>query len=771
MKTCEPIAGVSPFSAGDRADETVGFFADAPRTTSRAKVDVQKSIRKTFADSGADYLVIDNTSALMHLREMRGRYYTLDGAEHSDLMDWLGNDDPARAAAETVRPVQLGLTERLLQLYDAFIDDCLASFGASRILLIRSHVARFRVSAGTPLSVTNADDATERFLSELDARFARRTGCVVLDALCDWLPESDNWTAPDPAARVLMEAAISEAVRGVVPTRIADWVRPKSPAALIAWYLRREVPVDEEGLAMAFTTATVSPGDLAALAALSASGPENRAIAARCARLVVQDPASRLVSRSVDRAQASLDAVTGSDLNALPLPASYRLEPHIRVDTGQNVVICIRADGSIERVDFEDAESELAAGDSATSLSVRQLLPALNSLEGYLARAERGDSSAFRVTVSSVEELLDSCTWLDWGDILGAENVSVSAPASEVAEARAKTDLAFLFDPDVRLVTVGGGLMDQVQHLSLYANLSAEAGTSYVIDDLRYTWWRSHNGFEADRLAPDLRRRRLTQILPQRLVERFRVVIEETTPQAWLYRQADAWHRLGLRGAVVVTKNEANARKYIASRPAFPVLVYRTHEELQAFITDPPAKFAMFMSQDGIPRTRASSEKISELFDYRHLVDGSVPDRVAEMATKIAERPCAAIHVRRGDYLHAAFDRDGWHGGVSHYREAIENLRAGEYGDQIRNVAVFSDDLAFVREHAHEYGLDLLEGEVFYVEGNRHFDSIYDSYLISRCDVVIGSVGFFSLMSALLADPVPTFVTARPGNVTTLWQE
>ena len=73
--------------------------------------------------------------------------------------------------------------------------------------------------------------------------------------------------------------------------------------------------------------------------------------------------------------------------------------------------------------------------------------------------------------------------------------------------------------------------MDQVTHIALFDDLCTPHGLDYYLDDFRYTWWRSHNGFEASRLAPDLERKRITRLVSQPLIESFREeVIEDPAP-------------------------------------------------------------------------------------------------------------------------------------------------------------------------------------------------------------------------------------------------
>ena len=85
-------------------------------------------------------------------------------------------------------------------------------------------------------------------------------------------------------------------------------------------------------------------------------------------------------------------------------------------------------------------------------------------------------------------------------------------------------------------------------------------------------------------------------------------------------------------------------------------------------------------------------------------------------------------------------------------------------------MAVFSDDLDFVAAHVSDYGLDRVTGEVRFIRGNTHFKSIFDSYLMSLCPVIVGSIGSFAATTSLLADPPSVFIRARPEGVHVEWR-
>jgi hypothetical protein len=376
------------------------------------------------------------------------------------------------------------------------------------------------------------------------------------------------------------------------------------------------------------------------------------------------------------------------------------------------------------------------------------------------------------VVVSDVDELVDSCSWIDWGKVLDNERVVISTPDLEAVPARApaaKTDLSFVFDPKTRIGTVGGGLMDQVTHIALFDDLCTPHGLHYYVDDLRYTWWRSHNGFEASRLAPDLEHRRITRRVSQALIENFREHVM-TTRLPWVYNQSRVWYELGLREATVVTRDHFNSRRLMEMCPDFPVLVYAGDEKLGELIMEPPSSVCFYTTQQRIPIAPESADAIRRVFSYSRLEASGLDPDVARTADLLRSGPHVAFHVRRGDYLHPHFNTAGWHSQQSHYVEAIGYLIESELRTSDFDVAVFSDDLEFVEAHLSDYGLDRVTGEVRFIRGNSHFKSIFDSYLMSLCPVIVGSVGSFAATTSLLADPPSVFIRARPGGARVQWR-
>ena len=306
------------------------------------------------------------------------------------------------------------------------------------------------------------------------------------------------------------------------------------------------------------------------------------------------------------------------------------------------------------------------------------------------------------MVVSDSDELVDSCAWIDWAEVLDNERVAISTPDREAVPARAtkaKTDLSFIFDPNIRIGTVGGGLMDQITHIALFDDLCRPHGFDYYLDDLAFTWRRSHNGFEASRLAPQLEAKRITRLVSKALIESFRDEVTKTR-LPWVFNQSQAWYGLGLPEAMVVTRDySANFRRLMEMGPEFPVRVYNEPDELAGLIAEPPSPICFYTTPDRMAILPASIATMGRVFSYHHLENRGLDPDVARTAKLLQSAPHIAFHVRRGDYVIPHFDIDGWYAQQNHYIDAISYLIETELKTSDFNVAIFSDDLDFVEAH------------------------------------------------------------------------
>ena len=210
FKTIVPIDGVSPFSGVGEPDPEMQRFADSERVNERVRTDVRKDLAARLAQADAQFLVVDNSTALLLHREVNGRLYTVLAGEETDLMDTLWNADAAQARTLAFKVSRDGFTDSLRSTYDSFVRACLDSFDPARIILVRSHVPRFWIAEDGTIAPTNVDRRDARFLEALDDYFIEQTGCRVADGTLGHFPSAVQWQTFDHRLRRAIEEDLVE---------------------------------------------------------------------------------------------------------------------------------------------------------------------------------------------------------------------------------------------------------------------------------------------------------------------------------------------------------------------------------------------------------------------------------------------------------------------------------------------------------------------------------------------------------------------------------
>ena len=109
---------------------------------------------------------------------------------------------------------------------------------------------------------------------------------------------------------------------------------------------------------------------------------------------------------------------------------------------------------------------------------------------------------------------------------------------------------------------------------------------------------------------------------------------------------------------------------------------------------------------------------------------------------RILAENSVSLHVRRGDYIteHLALESAL----IADYVRQFFAQVTGEW-----TLFVFSDDIAWCREHEKELSLHLAD-DIVYIEGNMHGNNYKDLQLMSRCKAMIMSNSSFCYLAALL---------------------
>lgn len=128
-----------------------------------------------------------------------------------------------------------------------------------------------------------------------------------------------------------------------------------------------------------------------------------------------------------------------------------------------------------------------------------------------------------------------------------------------------------------------------------------------------------------------------------------------------------------------------------------------------------------------------------------------------EYLDRIENTNSVSIHIRRGDYV-----KLGWAMQPDMYRSLVDEFRQMISGSW--ELFVFSDDVAWCREHQDEMGFGCFAGVTF-VEGNVQGKNYIDMQLMSKCKAMIMSNSAFCYLAALLNTEKKYYVNPTPREV------
>ena len=114
------IKEVSPFSIVGNPDMAMQKYAQCERTNTRVKADIRKNFDEICRKAHCDYLVIDNSSALMELFQIGDNFYSIVNDEKTDFIDKFYNKNE-QSKKNLIQPLEEGFSQRLMAQYDLFI--------------------------------------------------------------------------------------------------------------------------------------------------------------------------------------------------------------------------------------------------------------------------------------------------------------------------------------------------------------------------------------------------------------------------------------------------------------------------------------------------------------------------------------------------------------------------------------------------------------------------------------------------------------------------
>ena len=418
FKTIAPIDGVSPFSGVGEPDPEMQRYADSDRVNERVRTEVHKDLAARLAQADADYLVVDNSTALLTHRQVNGRLYTVHAREETDLMDalWNTHAHPGARARRQALPRWLHQSNEVdLRL----LHPCLP--GQLRPREDRPGPVPHGARSGSrrtarsrrPMSI----GATRGSSTTLDDYFIEQTGCrVAAGALshfpsavqvADLRPPTAEGDRGRPRGALQLAPAVGCSAPSTSP-RPRDAGRTTSAADHVVGAFRQNRPVNQKWLRQYFETGGASYDDLLALAYLDQGHPgSDDDLIRSCVRSAVADAHSQpliddearfrpLASRSswlaVVHADASRAGSSGPRRSRCPARASCCASSATAPSSG----FPCRGWGCRRPM---RSSTDGSRSRRSTSADV------VGSWPIYLERGRRGITTAFRVVVADAEEL------------------------------------------------------------------------------------------------------------------------------------------------------------------------------------------------------------------------------------------------------------------------------------------------------------------------------------------------------------------------------
>lgn len=294
----------------------------------------------------------------------------------------------------------------------------------------------------------------------------------------------------------------------------------------------------------------------------------------------------------------------------------------------------------------------------------------------------------------------------------------------------------------MKIVLCNGGLGNQVFQYIFSRWLELATGDAcYLNDAVFWSEKPEHNGFEIPRVFPNSKPRLLSSYF---------------TEDVWRYmvdRQCggvSVCQQIKDSGGDIVMVAETDDYRFDGN-----VVVLPTNAYLPSLIR---CKGNIYFHGYWINRDYLKSDFYEEI--RRELTFAPLTEKHnIEYARQIAECRSVSIHIRRGDFVKLHRETS-----AETYKAVVE---AAEKNVKDAHYFVFSDDLPWCKENKESLGLNLGDGRVTFVEGNRGALNFRDMQLMTKCKVnlIIGNTSFSYLAALLNENPDALYLNATGRQV------
>jgi len=733
------IKEVSPFTVSGVSNEDFSLSVNFEVASTSVKVDVQKNFGDICKESHCDYIVVDNSSALMELIEVNGCLYTAKLFEEHKTK---------------INVISEGLSERLLSRYNLFINDILETYESKRIILIRSHIPRF-VFDGGKIVKSNNSGAEAEFLYQLDDYFIRKTACIVLSTAMMYL-DTDTISLKEALEHdVLVAISASPASVSMKPSKsqlISNYIAEGgSNLDFISTYFRNESYTFDDVAGLLWLYSQSDEKELFLPIAESILLNENNIVHSTCTNLF----------------NRNLKALQSYDYCKVDIDERIKSKVVIRLNSFNFCEVSIGGFTFFTTSSSRWDHHEFINNNYACTLN--DINNALESWETYFERGRQMCISPFVLQFNDIDEFTNSLYFMDYEQVLDNENYIITLKKQKITvpSYKPRTDLAFLFSENTRLCKISGGLSDQMNYMTFYETLHHEYNIDVYYYDLHYDVSFGFAGVDSTLLTSrEIKSKRLSALVSKKLRRRFKDVSSLMKRGVLINNECKTFHALGLVEVYVIV-SRGRGIVDISEVHVPTLLCYDIESFKNCILNKMLMHTAICLSSKPIIKFPLHLKSLYEkCYQFPDIYEG---DGLNSHAFQICQQTYAiAIHIRRGDQL--LKKNSGMKSDVA-YKKALELVYTqnpfAEYPN--KHLFVFSDDMGWVKNNREELGLHLAKNEITFVDWNHHFNSFRDMHLMSLCKVVIKSIGGFALTAGIMSRTVDYIIDANDKKVETIF--
>lgn len=278
----------------------------------------------------------------------------------------------------------------------------------------------------------------------------------------------------------------------------------------------------------------------------------------------------------------------------------------------------------------------------------------------------------------------------------------------------------------MQIVWMAGGLGNQIQNYIYGRYLEYKTGEPVFYDDSWFYIFKCHNGYELKRVF-GLNLSLLSDYFPKPF---FREVVKNKMVVAQFMRDAGV-------DIDVVRSQGKNDVPFGGKIIDFNKDTAFCFSENSRYHITYASEYAEYYSE------------IKEIID-RELVFPPYPnEKCRSIAREISTCNSVGMHIRLGD-----FEQVGWLSSPEYYLKSIKWTEKNIHPDKYY---VFSNDQEYCKTHMKEYGFDIVDGKIEFVEGNKGEIDYVDFQLMTLCKhLVVTSHSTFSGCASVLNKSLET---------------